>query len=100
LSNGYINNIRVSIQPKTLDKIIAHYPELNIEWLITGQGEMIKNDLSVSSSLIDDDKLRIIKMQEKIIKMYEEKIKLLETDIQKYEKELRDIEKMKREKTA
>lgn len=42
LSNGYVNNIRVSIQPKTLQKIALTYPSLNTSWLITGDGEMLK----------------------------------------------------------
>lgn len=42
LSNGYVNNIRVSIQPKTLQKIALTYPDLNTSWLITGEGEMLK----------------------------------------------------------
>lgn len=41
LSNGYVNNIRVSIQPKTLQKIALSYPDLNRAWLLTGEGEMI-----------------------------------------------------------
>ena len=44
LSNGYVNNIRVSIQPKTLQKIALIYPLLNTSWLITGEGEMLKSD--------------------------------------------------------
>ncbi len=44
LSNGYVNNIRVSIQPKTLQKIALTYPALNTSWLITGEGEMLKTD--------------------------------------------------------
>lgn len=44
LSNGYVNNIRQSIQPKTLQKISVQFPELNPGWLLTGEGEMLKSD--------------------------------------------------------
>jgi transcriptional regulator with XRE-family HTH domain len=40
LSNGYVNNIRQSIQPDTLLRISQCYPELNINWLMTGEGVM------------------------------------------------------------
>ncbi len=42
LSDGFVNAIRVSIQPKTLDKISVRYPELNTAWLLTGEGEMLR----------------------------------------------------------
>lgn len=42
LANGYINNIRQSITPEKLQKIALYYPDLNIAWLITGEGEMIR----------------------------------------------------------
>jgi hypothetical protein len=37
LSNGYINNIRVSISNKTLQKIILNFPHLNPVWLMMGE---------------------------------------------------------------
>ena len=42
LSNGYVNNIRRSIQPDKLQKIARCYPHLNTGWLMTGEGEMLK----------------------------------------------------------
>ena len=47
LSYGYVNAIRVSIQPETLHKISMCFPELNIGWLITGEGEMLKSNTNV-----------------------------------------------------
>lgn len=44
LSNGYVNNIRVSIQPAKLQSIAQQYPELNPGWLMTGEGEMLRSD--------------------------------------------------------
>lgn len=41
-SNGYINNIHKSIGSDKIDILMAKYPELSIEWLITGRGKMIK----------------------------------------------------------
>lgn len=44
MSNGYVNNIRQSIQPDKLLKIAQHYPDLNISWLMIGElgGPMLK----------------------------------------------------------
>lgn len=45
VSNGYVNNIRKSITPEKLQQIALRYPELNTGWLMTGEGEMLKNNL-------------------------------------------------------
>lgn len=46
LSRGFVNNIVNSIQPKTLHKIAMYYPDLNTSWLLTGEGEMLKDSQS------------------------------------------------------
>jgi hypothetical protein len=43
LSRGLINNIKGNISLKTLKKITESYPELNEDWLETGEGKMLKN---------------------------------------------------------
>ncbi|SEI42332.1 hypothetical protein SAMN04487995_0597 [Dyadobacter koreensis] len=42
LSNGYINNIKKSISRATLENISMKHPNLNLEWLLLGEGEMLK----------------------------------------------------------
>ena len=42
ISNGYINNNKGSIGTAIITKIATKYPELNIAWLQTGKGEMLK----------------------------------------------------------
>lgn len=46
LSTGYINNIRKSIQPEKTQSIANNFPELNMGWVLTGEGEMLKEDAS------------------------------------------------------
>ena len=41
VSNAYISSMRVSIQPDKVQSIALKYPELNIDWLLTGAGQMI-----------------------------------------------------------
>ena len=38
-SNGYINNTK-SISADKLNQVLNEYPQLNVNWLITGKGEM------------------------------------------------------------
>ena len=42
INRGTINNIKDGVSSPNLSKIINAYPELNLDWLITGNGEMIK----------------------------------------------------------
>lgn len=44
LSYSYINNMRVSIQPDKIQNIAKQFPELNITWLLTGSGDMVKKE--------------------------------------------------------
>jgi len=37
MSNGYVTNIRQSIQPDKLEKIASQFPDLNISWLLVGE---------------------------------------------------------------
>ena len=42
-SNGYVNSISKSIGIDKLNLVLEKYPNLNLEWLITGKGTMLKN---------------------------------------------------------
>lgn len=41
LCNGYVSGIRRSIGPDKLKSITANYPDLNRDWLLYGEGEML-----------------------------------------------------------
>ena len=41
LSNGYINNFDGNFRTKTLEKVLTAYPELDRNWLLYGEGEML-----------------------------------------------------------
>jgi hypothetical protein len=43
MANGTINNIKDGISSPNLKKILTTYPELNLEWLISGEGSMLKS---------------------------------------------------------
>lgn len=42
IGNGTINNIKDGISSPKLAKIVETYPNLNIDWLLTGKGNMLK----------------------------------------------------------
>lgn len=48
LSNGFVNNVGDNIRRSSIDKITSVYPELNTSWLLTGVGEMLKEDDLIS----------------------------------------------------
>ncbi len=53
--NGTIHAIREGVSTKTLGKIMTAFPELNIYWLILGEGEMLKNAPISSQNKKDED---------------------------------------------
>lgn len=40
--NAYVSNIKHTITPKRLAAIAEHFPQLNISWLLSGEGEMLR----------------------------------------------------------
>lgn len=51
-SNGYVNSISKSIGLDKIELILENYPNLNIEWLLTGKGSMLKADAKTNISQI------------------------------------------------
>lgn len=45
LSNAYVKNISKGIGADKLEKILKAFPDLNREWLLTGEGEMLKHEV-------------------------------------------------------
>ena len=43
LANGYVSSIKYTILPEKLSQVSIQFPELNTVWLLTGEGEMLKN---------------------------------------------------------
>lgn len=43
VSSAYVTSMRKSIDSDKLKSIALEYPDLNIEWLMTGEGEMLKD---------------------------------------------------------
>jgi len=90
LSNGYyakqLKNLG-SVGSDILIKVHNHYPDLNILWVLTGDGQMIaETDSTGSISNIEDYPMRYISDNKKL--------KLLESDLEKLNVVIRDKEKI------
>lgn len=45
LSNGYVSSMRTGFGREKLNNVLTAYPQLNREWLLYGEGEMLRNSL-------------------------------------------------------
>lgn len=86
--------MRVSIQPDKLKSIAINFPRLDIGWLLTGEGSMLKNEIKSTASPNTMDTAYIYnmyedykKLQAEIIAEKERRIKELETKLAKLEQQ-------------
>lgn len=52
VSKGFANNVGTSIRTDILEKIVLAYPELNINWLLFGQGGMVHSKRNVPENTL------------------------------------------------
>lgn len=85
VSNGFLDKVK-DVGVEKVAKILYTYPEINPEWLVTGNGEMIKQQsspkLPIDTSRIDELN-EMIEMQRKLIKNLEAEVKRLEKELEK-----------------
>ena len=86
VSNSYVSNIFNTIGHDIRNRIIEKYPDLNMDWLLTGLGEMI---IPNSNPILDDEKIsrnqnslrdKYILLLEQTVARLEAKIKELTTE--------------------
>ena len=98
LSNGYIKNFKGSFGSAKLECILNAFPSLNREWLLYGEGEMLKagvyqynqngdnlNDQSVTIHK-SDELLKILKTQSAQLAKSQEQIDRLLAIIERMQK--------------
>ena len=92
LSNGYINSMRKGLGYDKLEQISISFPELNIGWLLTGEGSMLKDENSnLRSTLVPTLETRInVSQQEKAVPYY--MYKDLQEENRKLEREIGRLE--------
>ena len=98
LSNGYINSMRKGLGYDKLEQISISFPELNIGWLLTGEGSMLKDENSnLRSTLVPTLETRInVSQQEKAVPYYmykdlQEENRKLEREIGRLEEQLKHL---------
>ena len=52
VSNAYVSSIRRSIDKDKIKSIALHYPDLNIDWLLYGEGTMLKAEQVIPVSKV------------------------------------------------
>lgn len=46
ISTGYMSSKAITITSDVIEKTVSAYPDLNLDWLITGEGSMLKSEIS------------------------------------------------------
>lgn len=69
LSNGFCGKVGVTITDGSLLLISKAFPELNVEWLKTGEGEMEKDGTDAEAPQNDSNMLAMVKMMQEFISL-------------------------------
>lgn len=98
VSSAFVTSMRKSIQPDKVESIANSFPDLNINWLMTGEGEMLKTakggELNDSSADISSLKQAIqtqsvaIRALNKAVELQEGELKRKEIDLKRKEDEI------------
>lgn len=84
VANGYVNSISRSIGIDKLTTIVEKYPNLNLEWLLVGKGDMYKNVAPPSIPEVEGDAavyLRLLSEKDEIIRQQAEQIGMLKAEL-------------------
>lgn len=107
MAQGTVNKMTNKSRQRTLEKIRKHYPQLNMEWLQTGMGEMLKQlpevDVDLNLKLgnhsqlalrditnIGDAKTQIIILQERI-KSLNKELKTTQSELEEKDKRINEL---------
>lgn len=89
VSSGFISGMRKSIQPDKLYLIAVNYPDLNIEWLLTGSGNMIKGssqDTNIENTIDMNELMNVVKKFLEQIELKDQEISELKSRLAEFEK--------------
>lgn len=89
LSNGFIDKASDNIRQSSLNRISNRYPNVNIEWLKYGEGEMTKTG---AISVVGDNNISNTgKIEGKILYSSSEDVQLLKRRIKDLEEEVKQL---------
>jgi transcriptional regulator with XRE-family HTH domain len=95
LSRSTINNIKDGISTASVYKIAEKYPELNLNWLIAGDGEMLK-DTETTALLAQSNTSAYIELLKKDLEERDERLKEKDETIVMLKKYINTLEENKR----
>ncbi len=86
-SRGYISKVKTSIGADKLSNIVEAFPDLNLDWLITGKGKMTSTPVQPAAVEQTTDTLEenSVKYKNKYLEMLEEN-RVLRLEIEKLRK--------------
>lgn len=98
IANGYLSKQmkgKGSIGSEIINKIKEKYKDLNITWLLTGEGQMLTNHYYVQSDQVSTlaENEAVYETQQHTIKTLREKILILENALADKEKIIKLLEK-------
>ena len=93
LSNGYINSMKSGFGSNKLSQVLSVFSDLNRDWLVYGEGEMIKNH-RVEESLPQEEEQGTLQVQDNVL------IAELRSQIEKLEGKIDNLNQELGEKNA
>lgn len=86
-SRGYISKVKTSIGADKLSNIVEAFPDLNLDWLITGKGKMTSTPVQPAAVEQTTDTLEenSVKYKNKYLEMLEEN-RVLRLEIERLRK--------------
>lgn len=86
MSRAFVKNMNDEISTKPLRNILLKYPEINIEWLISGEGEMLlenaNKEFKLTETIPPNILIDYLKEKDKIIGNLREEIGGLKRDLE------------------
>jgi hypothetical protein len=92
LGNGYLGKqykSQGSVGSDILEKVALHYPDLDMNWLISGKGKMLMKPLSggkkgvVEDGILMREQAAAYKIRSQLIQELKEQVKMLESSMPK-----------------
>lgn len=99
LSNGFLDKVK-DVGASKLELILKKYSEINPEWLITGNGEMLKNIDTITQTTTGNNNISIGKGNDNNVSSStgDNTIKQLQKELEDCKNQLEDYKKMIAEK--
>lgn len=92
-SNGYLRQLRNSPTVDKMEMILSAFPEINREWLTTGEGEMLNQSAQTTEQQGDNFSRRIIETLMAHIDQLKEQLQTMNCKCQEQEKYIEELQR-------